>query len=130
MKHFPLNTIEYDMTMTALASMPKDKAGYIDIFEVYRLCAKFDIDFQMLENAEPYELLLTLEGKLEMQREYFEFLNYSLYSAIGQLLSGKKKYENPFDKKEEKVKEKPTKEIQQHTMDVLEDIFKINNEEN
>lgn len=115
--------------MSAIASFPKDKAGYIDFIELYKLCSKFNIDYDMIEDEEPWKLILEIEGKLEQQREYFEFLNYSLYNAIGQLLGGKKKYENPFEKKETKKAEKPTKEIQTKTFEVLEDIFKINNEE-
>ena len=114
---------ELEMSMTALASFPHTKAGYIDSFELYRMCSKFNIDFVYIEELEPFELLMMLEGRIEQQREYFEFLNYSLYSAIGQLLSGKnKKFENAFEKKE-KEKEKPSKEAEERTMEVLKDIF-------
>lgn len=113
--------------MQAIASFPKTKAGRIDEFELYRICSKYNIDFDKIVNYEPWELLLEVEGKVEQQREYFEFLNYSLYSAVGQVLSTKnKKFENPFEKKEMEKHEKPTKEIQEKTLEVLDDIFKTN----
>ena len=131
MKLCPLESDEFQLSMIAIKSFPQTKTGRIDLFELYKLCSKFNIDTDYIEYKEPYELILILEGKVEQQREYFEYINYSLYSAIGQLLSGKKKeFENPFAKKEMKEKEKPTKEIQQHTFDMLEEIFGVDiNEE-
>ena len=118
-----------NLTFSAIASFPKTKAGYIDLFELYRLCSKFDVDIELLEELEPWELILILEGKVEKQREYFEFLSYSLYSSIAQLMSKKRKFENPFEKKEMEKHEVPTKEVEARTMEVLADIFNFTNDQ-
>lgn len=112
------------MNWTCYASLPKDYDGLIDLFEVIRMMGKFDMPLDLLYDLEPYEFILYLEGKLESQREFFEFMCYSLYSSVGQLLSGKnKKFENPFGKPKEKVI--ATKTAQEKTMDTLQNIFGV-----
>ena len=114
-----------DLNWSCYASLPKDTFGLVDECELIRLCGKFEIPMDYLYELEPYEFLLYLEGKLDNQREFFEFMCYSLYSSVAQVLGGKKgkKFENPFEKQKEK--KVATKEEEEFTMEKLGEIFGI-----
>lgn len=67
--------------------------------------------FEYLYELYPYEFIFYIEGYLEDQREYFEYLNYSLFSSIRQALNDKtKQFKNPFEK-EEVVREPERREL-------------------
>ena len=91
------------------------------------MMGKFDMPLELLYELEPYEFIYYLEGKLDNQREFFEFMCYSLYTSIGQVLSGKnKKFVNPFEKQKDKKTKIASQSDMEKTMDTLQDIFGIN----
>ena len=94
----PTKSDRYDEI--GIASLPRDRQGFIDERELIRLCGKAKLPLSDLYDLYPYEFIFYIEGYLENQREYFEYLNYSLFNSIRQALGNKKKFENPFEKKE------------------------------
>jgi len=79
-------------------SLPRDGAGFLDEREIIMMCGKARIPLDSLYDLYPYEFIFYLEGYLENEREYFEFMNYSLFSSIRQALGKGKKFSNPFEK--------------------------------
>lgn len=110
-----------------LASLPRDKKGFIDEHELLMLCGKARIPIQDLHELFPHEFIFYIEGYLENEREYFEYMNYSLFSSIRQALSEKvKRFENPFEKKEVRPEsQKLTEEEYQNEVDSLKELFNL-----
>lgn len=107
-----------------LNSLPRTSSFFIDEREILRLCGKAKLPLEELYNLYPYEFIFYVEGYLENEREYFEFLNYSLFSSIRQALGSKKKFENPFEKeKVEPEQRKLTDEEYEAEVDALKEIF-------
>lgn len=74
----------------------------------------------------PYEFIFYIEGYLDDQREYFEYLNYSLFSSIRQALGSKKTFENPFEKKEMPAEQrKLTEEEYESEVEAIKGIFNL-----
>lgn len=67
-----------------------------------------------------------MEGYLESEREYFEFLNYSLFSSIRQALGKGKNFSNPFEKqKVQPEQRKLTEEEYETEVDSIKEIFNL-----
>ena len=81
-----------------IASLPKTNKGFLDEREILMFCGKARLNPDMLYELYPYEFVFYLEGYLENEREYFEYMNYSLFSSIRQALGKGKKFSNPFEK--------------------------------
>ena len=85
---------------------------------------KFDVPFEYLYELEPSDFIMYLDGKIDNQREFFEFMCYSLYTSVGQVLSSKNgKFVNPFEK--EKEKKVATVSEKEETMETLKEIFDL-----
>lgn len=111
----------------ALGSLPRTPDGRIDERQVIVLCGKAKMPFDYLYELFPYEFVFYLEGYVEDQREYFEYINYSLFSCIRQALNGKsKKFNNPFEKpKEEPIQRKLSEEEYDSEVDDIKKLFNI-----
>lgn len=112
---------------TGIASLPRDKEGFIDEREIIMLCAKVGLSIESLSDLSPFEFVSYIEGYNESFREFMEYMTVAVYSGSAQIFS-KKKFSNPFEKpKEERKKEKVvgSKEGQQHTFDKLKELFGI-----
>lgn len=110
-----------------LASLPVDKKGFIDEHELIVLCGKARLPLQDLYELYPHEFVFYIEGYLENEREYFEYMNYSLFNTIRQALSDKvKRFENPFEKKEVRPEpQKLTEEEYQNEVDSIKELFNL-----
>ena len=78
--------------------MPRNDDGFFDEREIIHLCGQAKLSLDDLYELYPHEFIFYIEGYLEDQRSYFEFLNYSLFSSIRQSLNKSKKFKNPFEK--------------------------------
>lgn len=115
-----------DYDEIGMASLPRTSKGFIDERELLRLCGKVKLNIDALYDLYPYEFIFYLEGYLEGEREYFEYMNYSLFSSIRQALSDSKKFSNPFEK--EKVQpesRKLTDDEYESEVNAIKDIFNL-----
>ena len=109
-----------------IASLPRDKKGFIDEREIIRLCGKAKIPYGDLYELYPHEFIFYIEGYLENQREYFEYMNYSLFSSIRQALGKGKKFDNAFAKKDKPAESKKLSEDEYESeVDTLKEIFNL-----
>ena len=64
----------------------------------------------------------SIEGAIDGERGYFEYMNYSLFSSIRQALGKGKDFKNPFEKQVIEERKVPTIEDEKET---IEDVSKI-----
>lgn len=120
----PTRNNEYDEI--GIASLPKDKKGFIDEHELLKLCGKAKLSIFDLYELYPHEFIFYIEGYLDDQREYFEYMNYSLFSSIRQALGSKKKFDNPFEKKEFKPEsQKLTEDEYDSEVESIKNLFNL-----
>lgn len=123
-KKNPTRSDKYDEI--GLASFPKDNEGFIDEHELLKLCGKAKLSIFDLYDLYPYEFIFYIEGYLDDQREYFEYMNYSLFSSIRQALGNKKNFENPFEKKEIKSEsQKLTEDEYESEVEAVKKLFNL-----
>ena len=109
-----------------IASLPTTNKGFLDEREILRFCGKARLNPDMLYEMYPYEFVFYLEGYLENEREYFEYMNYSLFSSIRQALGKGKKFSNPFEKqKMQPESTKLTEDEYEAEVDALKEIFNL-----
>lgn len=109
-----------------LQNLPLDEKGYIDEREIIMLSGKAGLSLSDLYDMYPYEFVFYLEGYLDKEREYFEFLNYSLFSSIRQALGKGKNFSNPFEKqKVQPEQRKLTEEEYESEVDAIREIFNL-----
>lgn len=115
-----------DLATIGMSSLPVDSKGFIDEREVYNYCGKARLHPDSLYDMYPYEFVFYLEGYLENEREYFEYMNYSLFSSIRQALGKGKKFSNPFEKqKMQPESQKLTEEEYESEVEKLKEIFNL-----
>lgn len=115
---------EYDEM--GIASLPTTSKGFLDEREILMLCGKARLNPDMLYELYPYEFVFYLEGYLENEREYFEYMNYSLFSSIRQALGKGKKFSNPFEKQKlQPESQKLTEEEYESEVETLKSIFNL-----
>ncbi len=120
----PVRKAEYDDL--AMASLPYTDDGFLDEREIYRLCGRARLSPESLYELFPHEFIFYLEGYLENEREYFEYMNYSLFSSIRQALGKGKKFSNPFEKQKlQPESKKLTEEEYESEVDALKEIFNL-----
>ena len=68
------------------------------------------------------DVMFWLEGAIDGERGYFEYMNYSLFSSIRQALGKGKDFRNPFEKQVIEERKVPTIEDEKET---IEDVSKI-----
>lgn len=68
------------------------------------------------------DVMFWLEGAIDGERGYFEYMNYSLFSSIRQALGKGKDFKNPFEKQVIEERKVPTIEDEKET---IEDVSKI-----
>lgn len=121
------NPTRNDYDDLGIMSLPRDKKGFLDEREIIMLCGKSRLSINDLYELYPHEFIFYIEGYLENEREYFEYMNYSLFSSIRQALNDKvKRFENPFEKKEVKPdSQKLTEEEYQSEVDSLKELFNL-----
>lgn len=109
-----------------MGSLPRDKRNFLDEREIIRLCGKAKLHPDSLYEMFPHEFIFYIEGYLEDEREYFEYMNYSLFSSIRQALGKGKKFSNPFEKqKMQPDSVKLTEEEYESEVDAIKEIFGI-----
>lgn len=116
---------EEEYSLMGIMSLPRDDRGFLNEREIINLCGKAKMPFEYLYDLHPYEFMFYVEGYLEDQREYFEYMNYSLFSAIRQALGKGKKFENPFEKKQQAEQRKLTEDEYESEVDALKEIFNL-----
>ena len=109
-----------------MSSLPVDGKGFIDERELYIYCGKARLHPDSLYDMYPYEFVFYLEGYLENEREYFEYMNYSMFSSIRQALGKGKKFSNPFEKqKMQPESQKLTEEEYESEVEKIKEIFNL-----
>ena len=120
----PARNDDYDAM--GFYSLPFDDKGFIDEREILRYCGKARLHPDSLYELYPYEFIFYLEGYLENEREYFEYMNYSLFSSIRQALGKGKNFSNPFEKKKVQPESKKlTEEEYESEVDAIREIFNL-----
>ena len=72
------------------------------------------------------DVMFWLEGAIDGERGYFEYMNYSLFSSIRQALGNKKNFENPFEKKEIKSEsQKLTEDEYESEVEAVKKLFNL-----
>lgn len=102
--------------------MPRDSNGFIDERKVYNMLGKCGLPLDSLYDNELSEVVFYYEGVIESERQYFEYMNYSLFSSIRQAL-GKGEFTNPFKKEEIEEKKLPTNAEHADTLEAMQEIF-------
>ena len=83
------------------------------------------MSYNELYELYPHEFVFYIEGYLEGEREYFEFMCHSLFSSIRQGLGKSKKFENPFEKQKEVKERKLSEEEYESEVEILKELFNL-----